>query len=60
MAAAARGYRGPASDERVARFVDENIESFAFEIVLKLQAAAAARGRRKHGSTRRWRSMRVE
>ena len=36
MAAAARGYRRPASDERVARFVDANVESFAFEIVLKL------------------------
>ena len=36
MAAAARGYRRPTSDERVARFVDANVESFAFEIVLKL------------------------
>ena len=60
MAAAARGYRRPASDERVARFVDADVESFAFENVLELQAAAAARRRRKHGSTRRWRSMRVE
>ena len=26
MAAAARGYRGPTSDERVARFADANVE----------------------------------